>query len=106
MGEPAYDKRVIGHVIKKITLSSMSNPEKGNGKTYEENLELCAKMCIDSKECNGIEVYMPTKPPPYTENQPTPTFTPTTLLPHLNPQKTLLSPPSLVELTPYALPLT
>ena len=35
-----------------------------------------------------------------------PTFTPTTLLPHRNPQKTLLSPLSLVELTPYALPLT
>ena len=57
MGEPAHDKRVNGHIIKKITLSSESSPEEGNGKTYEENLELCAKMCIDSVECNGIEVY-------------------------------------------------
>ena len=54
----------------------------------------------------STSLYMPTKPPLYTENQPTLTFTPTTLLPHHNPQKTLLSPPSLVELTPYALPLT
>ena len=34
-----------------------------------------------------------------------PIFTPT-LPSHHNPQKTLLSPPSLVELRPYALPLT
>ena len=31
---------------------------------------------------------------------------PTTPPPHRNPQKTVLSPPSLVELTPYALPVT
>ena len=49
---------------------------------------------------------MPTKPPLYIENLPTPTSTPTTPPPHFNPQKTPLSPPSLVELTPYALPVT
>ena len=39
----------------------------------------------------------------YTDYSPS---TPTTLPPHRNPQKTPLSPPSLVELTPYALSVT
>ena len=54
----------------------------------------------------STSLYMPTKPPPYIENLPTPTSTLTTPPPHRNPQKTPLSPPSLVELTPYALPVT
>ena len=53
-----------------------------------------------------VLIHADKNPPLYIENLPTPTSTLTTPPPHRNPQKTPLSPPSLVELTPYALPVT
>ena len=44
------------HVIDQMTLSSLSHPEWANGKSYDENLDLCVKKCYKSAECKGIQV--------------------------------------------------
>ena len=47
---------VKGDVIRQITLSSISNPEWANGKTYRENLEMCFQICRDTLRCGGVQV--------------------------------------------------
>ena len=56
LGDTEEDKGVDGDVIRQITLSSLSNPQWANGNSYDENMQLCIDMCLDSDECSGIQV--------------------------------------------------
>ena len=80
------------------------NLKENNKITYMFKLEYNITKINSYLYLYNNEIY--NTPPPYIENLPTPTSTLTTPPPHRNPQKTPLSPPSLVELTPYALPVT
>ena len=58
LGPPQLNKGIdrANRVIMQITLSSFSNPEWAQGRSYSQNLEMCIRMCIAFNECKGIQV--------------------------------------------------
>ena len=56
MGVAESNKGIEEPGIQSMTLKNMNNPESEGGRTYDENLDLCAQRCLDSDKCNGIMV--------------------------------------------------
>ena len=51
-----YNYRIDGDILDEILLATYDNPEGANGKTYDENLNMCYERCLENPRCAAIEV--------------------------------------------------
>ena len=56
LGEELTNKGLSTPKLSQITTKSLSNPEWMNGRTFEENVDLCESRCLAREDCTGLQV--------------------------------------------------